>query len=297
MKPPFTYYGGKIGMAETIVRLLPPHRVYIEPFLGSAAVFFAKRPAPHEILNDVDGTVTTFFRVLRDRPNDLERACRLTPYSRDEFHRADLDPDDDLDELERARRFWVRVNQSFVKTAGGRTGWSVTIARTQSAAASARSRIDRFRACARRLAAATIESCDGAELIERLATLDTVVYADPPYPAAARVGRSGAGGDFRCDMGSEEDHRRLAQVLRDTPAAVLLSGYHSPLYDELYGDWWRLEVPVVAHSSKAAGTARSPRVEVVWSNRSLTPPRQMELAGYAVAALSDQHLGGGGGGR
>jgi DNA adenine methylase len=47
--------------------------------------------------------------VLRDRPADLERACVLTPHSRAEHQMAYQAADD---ELEHARRVWVR-----------RTGW------------------------------------------------------------------------------------------------------------------------------------------------------------------------------
>jgi hypothetical protein len=111
MRPPFAYYGGKQGMAELIVSLLPAHRVYIEPFFGSGAVFFAKPPAVIEIINDVDRGVITFFRVLRERPAELERVCALTPHARAEYEAAELG--EDLDDLEVARRFWVKVNQSF----------------------------------------------------------------------------------------------------------------------------------------------------------------------------------------
>jgi site-specific DNA-adenine methylase len=91
--------------------------VYVEPFFGSGAVLFAKAPAVHEVVNDLDGNVVCFFRVLRDRPEELARACCLTPYARDEF-RAALLSGDDLDELERARRFFVRLTQGFGKVSG-----------------------------------------------------------------------------------------------------------------------------------------------------------------------------------
>ena len=268
MKPPFAYYGGKTGMAERICSLLPAHRVYIEPFFGSGAVFFRKGPVPCEIINDLDGGVVTFFRVLRERPQDLERVCRLTPYARAEYRAAVMS--EDLDELERARRFWVRVNQSFGKTAGRQTGFSVTTARSQSTGGSVQGRIDRFHACARRLSRVTIEQCDAADLISRLGTAETLVYADPPYLASTRRGRDRQRpADYLHDMGSEDDHRRLAEVLHKTPAAVVLSGYPSSLYDELYGDWWRMEIPVLVHASNSVTADRGERTEVLWSNRML----------------------------
>jgi len=268
MRAPFTYYGGKTGMSHLIAGLMPAHRVYIEPFFGSGAVFFAKTPAAVEIVNDLDDGIVTFFRVLRDRPDHLERVCRLTPYARAEYD-ATKDLGATYDDLERARRFWVRVNQSFAKTAGRHTGWSVTTARTQSTANSVLGRLDRFEACARRLMATVVEHCDAAGLVERLATANTLIYADPPYLAETRAGQNKRPGDYTHDMGTEDEHRRLAEVLHATPATVILSGYPSCLYDELYGDWWRREIPGLVHSSNAVIAARGERTEVLWANRDL----------------------------
>jgi len=276
MKAPFAYYGGKSRLASWIVSLMPEHRVYIEPFAGSLSVLFAKPQVMHEVVNDVDDAVVTFFRVLRDRRSELEEACRLTPIARTEYELADLDADG-LDDLEIARRFFTRVNQSFAQTAGRQTGWSVTTARTQSKAASVHSRIDRFAACAERLSAVQIENCDAADLVERLATADAVVYADPPYPDAVRVSRGerGTSTDYRADMGTDDDHRRLAKVLNETPSTVLLSGYPCDLYDELYAGWDYADRVVHAHSSNSVRSARTLRTERVWSNRPLA--RQMQL--------------------
>lgn len=262
---PFAYYGGKAGMARRIVDLMPPHRVYIEPFFGSGAVLFAKPPAVHEIVNDADHNIVTFFRVLREQPEELERVCVLTPHARAEYQAADLA--EQLDDVERARRLWVRINQSFAKTGGKTTGWSVTTARNQSVPAGALSRITQFARVAERLARCSIECCDGADLVDRLATLDSVIYADPPYLASTRNGRDREASDYAVDMGTSDAHERLAESLLATPATVLLSGYPSPLYDALYADWWHVDFPVHVHSSNAVSVDRARRVERLWCNR------------------------------
>ena len=272
MKPPFAYYGGKVGMSQRIVSLLPPHRVYIEPYLGCGAVLLAKPRSQHEIVNDLDGALVAFWRCLRDRPADLERACALTPYAREEFEETDLDGD--VDDLELARRFFVRVTQSFGKSAGPSSGWSVTTTRTQSPAISALTKAARFGALAERLAGVVIERYDAPGLIDRLATSDTVIYADPPYLASTRSARGGNGYRIEAD---EEHHERLADALHATPATVLLSGYHSPLYDRLYDGWDRVEVPVRIHASNAVTSERGYRVEVLWSNRELREPEQQAM--------------------
>lgn len=267
MRAPFAYYGGKAGLAQRLIDIMPPHRVYMEPFFGSGAVFFAKPPVTHEFLNDIDGAVVNFFRVLRDEPEQLAHVCRLSPYSRAEWEACREIDEPGLSDLERARRFWVRINQSFGRAIGHRTGWSATTARTQSTAASVASRISTFEACARRLFMASIECCPGSELIERLATDDTVVYVDPPYLGETRrLGRGTRASDYRHDMGEPELHEALAETLNKTPASVVLSGYPSPLYDRLYADWFHTDVKVMVHSSNATTTSREGRTERIWTN-------------------------------
>ena len=69
MRTPITYYGGKQQLADTIVKLIPPHRVYVEPFIGGAAVFFAKTPSECEIINDINSEIVNFYEVVqRDFP-------------------------------------------------------------------------------------------------------------------------------------------------------------------------------------------------------------------------------------
>ena len=271
MNPPFSYFGGKTGMARKLVDLMPPHRVYIETHAGSLAVLFAKKPVMHEIVNDRDDAVVNFFRVLRQQPDELGRLLDLTPHARAEYDAADLEAD--VSDVERARRFFVRVTQSFGKTAGRATGWSVTTARTQSIPGTLRGRTARFAQLAQRLSQVSIENCDAAALVDRLAAPDALVYADPPYVFSTRNSHSAGAkaSDYRCEM-TNDDHRKLAVSLRATPATVLLSGYACPLYDELYGDWHRTDFNVMLHSSNATTTDREGRVESVWCNKPLTPP-------------------------
>lgn len=278
MRPPYPYYGAKVRLSAHLVGLMPAHRVYLEPFFGSGAVFFAKAPGPVEILNDADDAVVTFLQVLRDRPEDLLAACALTPHARSEHERAQLETEEVLDEVERARRFWVRANQGFAKTTHTWTGWSVTTARNQALPSSFATRLARFRPCAERLLGASIECCDGADLVDRLATTDSVVYVDPPYLASTRNHRrAGHEGDYRHDMLDEASHRRLAEVLTTTPAKVLISGYDSDLYAQLYRDWQRTTYEVVSHSANSKSRTRSKRLEVVWTNYEPPTGAQLEL--------------------
>lgn len=270
MKPPVSYFGGKARLAPEIASWFPAHRVYVEPFCGSAAVLFAKARSTHEILNDVDGGIVTFLRVLRDHPEELERLCRLTPYSRDEFDRASVDGD--ITDIERARRWWVRSSQSFGQVATTATGWSTSINRGSNNARSVWNRIDRFAPAAERLASVTIENRNALEIIERYDDPAGVIYCDPPYLGTTRSAMADGkrpAGDYQHEFHSEADHQALAEVLAGAQATVFLSGYDSPLYAELFPGWHRVERRVLRRTSNGRSGACPWATEVVWTNRPL----------------------------
>jgi len=282
--PPTNYYGGKARLAGWIASLLPAHRTYVEPFCGSAAVLFAKRPSPTEILNDLDGAVVNFFRVLRERPTELHRALALTPYARTEYEQLAASYDDpDLDEVERARRWFIRVNQSISHLAGrGRPpGWAAAY-NTNGAdhAHKFAALTDRLEACAKRLRRVHLEQRPAAEVIAKYAKpAAAAIYSDPPYLACTRsVQAKRAGLDYACEYASEADHRALGEVLHAPPAAVLISGYPSGLY----AGWWRLERRVQRPTSNVSGGHGAVATEVLWSNRPLHS--QARLLDHEVTA-------------
>lgn len=272
MKPPFPYYGSKGRLAGRIVNLMPRHRVYVEPFAGSAAVLFSKSPAPVEVINDLDRNVITFFRALRMREDELIRALRFTPYSREEFADADL-VDESIDDLERARRFFVRATQGHnAAGTGGRAGWSNGIRANHTDATATANLVDRLYALADRLRTVVVEHRDALEVIAAHDATDTVFYLDPPYLAGTR--RSGR--DYAHEADGEDFHRSLAAALSAVKGTVLLSGYPSPLYDELYEGWDRLEVSVHRATTNHRGRKGVERgTEVVWCNQPLS--RQVSL--------------------
>src|SRR5437667_11901287 len=85
---PFGWYGGKYSHLKWLLPLLPKSHHYCEPFAGSAAVLLNRNPSPVETYNDIDGQVVNFFRILRDRGEDLVKAIALTPFSREEYYEA-----------------------------------------------------------------------------------------------------------------------------------------------------------------------------------------------------------------
>jgi DNA adenine methylase len=259
LRPPFSYYGGKTKLAHRIVPLLPEHEHYVEPFAGSLSVLLAKPVSRMETVNDIDQRLMTFWRVLRDRPDDLVRVCMLTPNSRAEYKASnDAVPDD----LESARRTWVMLSQG---RKGGTQdkGWRYVLEPVIQGQMHSRltGYINRMNSLALRLALVTLECLDALDIITRYGTCpSTLLYVDPPYLNSSRVGAG-----YAHEMGKAEEHEALANVLSKVDAAVVLSGYPSTLYNDLYDGWYQTDLSTRA--SVGRGIPSSLRTEVLWSNR------------------------------
>lgn len=271
MKPPFPYFGAKQTIAARIVELLPAHEHYVEPYAGSLSVLLAKRPARMETVNDLDGDLMTFWRVLRTRPEELARVCALSPHSRAEYA-ACRDRASSTEELETARRVWVLLSQGRAgATRAAGTGWRYYVnpaGCSTSMPGYLAGYVDRMAACAQRLHAVSLESMPALDMIAKYgASRDVLLYVDPPYLGSTR----GWGDQYVHEMRDDAAHRELADALRDCRAAVVLSGYASDLYDrELFSGWDRVSLPATTGN----GVVRE-RTEVLWSNRPLGIQRSL----------------------
>lgn len=280
--PPIAYFGGKQTVASQIVSLLPTHLHYVEPFAGSLAVLLAKGPSRAETVNDLDRALMTFWRVLRDEPDTLMRACALTPHSRAERELArDLD---DVDDVETARRVWVALTQGRAGQLRP-TGWRHLGAVRSTETSPARvlkGYLQRMPAAIARLRSVSLECRPALEVIDDYGRHPSVLlYVDPPYLSATR----GSSSAYRHEMRTAAHHAELLDVLEVTKASVVLSGYANDLYDRRLAHWCRVEVP----SFTGQGAARRPgaRTEVLWSNAELTYSPTLDMAhGLPVEAQS-----------
>ena len=260
LRPPVKWHGGKHYLASRIVREFHPHETYLEPFGGAASVLLNKPPSPVEVYNDLDQRITRLFRVLRDSGDELHRRLCLTPYSEWEFQRA---AEESEDEIEQARRDFVRWRLSL----GGRgDSFSFTKHRVRRRMADVvsgyLSAIDeQLPLIIERLSTVQILCRPALEVIKKWDSDDTLIYADPPYLPSTREKSSRE--VYDCEM-TVDDHRELADLLLTCRSKVVLSGYPSPLYEELYGSWRTVGFDIANHA--AGGKAKSRKTEMLWLN-------------------------------
>lgn len=184
LRPPLVYLGGKIRLAQRLIELMPPHLHYVEPYAGSLAVLLAKPRVRHETVNDRWQVLVTFWRVLRERPDDLAEACALTPHSRIEHARCEDLTEPGIGDLETARRVWVRLTQGRAGVPF-RTGWRhiqdprATISPLPGYLSGY---IGRIPPAARRLVGVSLECRPALDVIADYGRHeDVLLYCDPPY--------------------------------------------------------------------------------------------------------------------
>ena len=267
-----TYYGGKnrARLQEAILSALQPNHGYLEAFCGSCGVLLNRPPSKYEVINDLDGSVVNYFRVLRERPDELIEALSLTPFAKDEREECKrrLLQLPDLDDVEHARCWYLVMNTGQkglvdcgfrslpAKEAGfGPNTFSYRIRH-------------RLRMVADRLHRVGINNTDGVKMIETVRDRpDWSVFADPPYPLETRTGSS----SYRHE--SDDDlHVRLLDTCIGADCQIVIATFDSEMYRERLSGWHRVEIPIYKVASTIPGKEAP---EVLYVNRM---PVQTSLA-------------------
>jgi DNA adenine methylase len=274
------WHGGKGAhqgkLAKWIVSLMPPHRNYIEPFAGGLSVLLARDPEDprlwlpghqgvSEVINDLDGRLVNFWRVLRDEEqfSRFRRQVEAVPLSRTLWEAAQAHEHGQGDAVADAVAFFVCCRQSLAGRMKGFTPLTRTrLRRGRNGNVSEWvGAVEGLPAVYARLwGRVAVENMPAVELIRQWDGPDTLFYCDPPYPPHTRTARK-VYGDFEM---TEAEHRQLLDVLRSCRGKVMLSGYPSPLYDQVLSDWRRetLDVP----NNAAGGVKKGRETEVLWCN-------------------------------
>lgn len=251
MKPVLKYPGAKNRIADWIISYMPRHTVYLEPFGGSLAVLLNKPRSHIETVNDSDGDIVNFFRVLRDYPEELERAIELTPFAREEYRNAF---EKTGNAVEKARKYCVRCWQGFGNSQLYRNGFkSGQQGHSPNPAKAWMGLPEVMQQAAERLKGVQIENLPAEELLRRYDTEDVFVYCDPPYLKGIRKGYL-----YKHELSIEGQESFLESVLKH-PGKIMISGYDNAMYNEYLRGW------VKAYKATTAETGNK-RTEVIWMN-------------------------------
>ncbi len=257
-KTPISYYGGKQNMIRHILPLIPEHTIYTEAFFGGGAVFFAKAPAPSEIINDTNDMVVNFYGVAKNDFDALKSKIEATPFSRASYTVAlsiyrmpHL-----FDKVQQAWAFYIGTNMGFSCQIGSwgydRYGKQVKKLLNKKMAFD--------REIFERLENVQIEHNDACKVIASRDATDAFHYVDPPYFNSCQSFYSGY---------TETDFENLLKTLSRVKGKFLLSSYPSEILEDhtKKNGWHSREFNKPLFAKKGvAGKSRGRKIEVLTAN-------------------------------
>ncbi len=267
MTAPVIWFGGKSALSPIIAHLVPPAKIFVEPFGGAASVLIQRTPSSLEVYNDIDNDLVNLFRAIQDtqRFNILQHRLTWTLFSRAEFGTAVEILKVSNDKDARAWAFFVVANQGIAGNLAG--SWSRSLSPQGNAPPTVlrwQKRVDALMFFHRRFRNVQIENKDAFELIQEYDSKDTAFYVDPPYLPETRQ----SSGKYKHEISSEQ-HEKLLETLLNLNGSVVLSSYPSDMYFEKLASasWERREFKRWCSSQiRKRRAKRDSRVEVLWRN-------------------------------
>ncbi|PCR90323.1 DNA adenine methylase [Natrinema ejinorense] len=249
----FPYIGGKTRLAEWVIDHLPEHTAYVEPFGGSASVLLNKPRSNVEVFNDKDSDVVTFFRVARERPDELAEWCRYTPFSEqlhdewaDEFFAGER-PSDDIEHA--GKWLFLRYSQ-YAGKVSRKSGFKRESPLDEKGSRNARNWVnapERIQQVAERFRGVSVVHEDFQSVVSRYDSPETAFYLDPPYYEKEDLYRASA------------DHATLEETLCEIDGYAIVSYTDIPpgLYE---GNEWHVVERTVTHSAAGNGKTADERL-------------------------------------
>ena len=266
-RPFLKWAGGKGQLLEQLRPLLPPRIEgrYFEPFVGSAALFFALRPAA-ATLSDANRELVDCYRAVRKRVSDVIAALKSHEYEESRYYMVRGQQPADLDLPARAART-IYLNKTgynglYRVNRAGR--FNVPFGRYTNPGFRSAESIENLRACSRVLRSASLAVRDFGEVASHARRGD-FVYFDPPYVPLSDTSdfTSYVPGGF-----GQPEQERLAAVFAELSRAgvqAMLSNSDTPAVRALYARY-RIDTVTASRSINSRATHRGKVREVVVRN-------------------------------
>lgn len=268
IRPLVKYHGGKGRLHQWVISQFPPHHTYIEPFGGAASVLLNKPSSQVEIYNELEPDMFNLMYIIKTDFDAFLAGVSAFVYSKPVFlEQKSLHKANQFDsELSRAVCFYAVKRMS----RGGlcqRFSWSDRIYSTGPAEEhcwnTALGNLSKVRD---RLLSVEIQNQNAFDLIPKyINDPDCLLYLDPPYLTSTRNFKKAY--NFECSV---QEHERLASLLKNASAKVILSGYGSALYDKWFSGWSKSIKDVANHASQYNGKEKVRKQETLWMNYTLS---------------------------
>ncbi|KJS29547.1 MAG: hypothetical protein VR64_20560 [Desulfatitalea sp. BRH_c12] len=225
MDSPLAYIGGKSKLSKTIISMIPKHRAYCEVFAGAAWVFFRKEPSKYEVINDLDGDLVCFYRVIQNHLEEFLRQFKWLIASREWFEDwKRQQAAGGLTDIQRAARYYYLQRLCFAGRVRGRTFGASPMSRPRINLLRIEEEMSEVHL---RLSGVTIEHLTWQQFIKTYDKPGTFFFLDPPYYKAPHYNHNFGLADFE----------EMAEKLKDLNADFILSIGDHPVMRDVFREF------------------------------------------------------------
>lgn len=267
---PLKYYSAKVSMIADLYPLLPGQfDVYIEPFAGSAALFWQLKMNSNSntryVLNDKESLLINFYEVFTTKFEALKRLVSSTIHSESQHKISrELIKSRAGDPVLLAWAFWLQCTLSFATEPGRGFAYSLKNGVNPTYVSNSKDLI--CQSCANRLEKATVFCRDFSKIPKLFDTPKSFWFVDPPYLGTHT-------GHYSWDKKSEI---RLLEWLDTLKGNFMLCGF-----DNKYRKVWRkgrgfeyLEIEKAARANRK----RSGKTKIETLTMNYKPPKFIQLS-------------------
>jgi len=254
MRSPIRWVGGKGRLVNTLLPLFPSHKGYVEVFGGSAVVLLNKKPSKWEVLNDFDGNLVNFWKVVQQDKDEFIQAFEYEVVSRERFneYKEKYKTGTYKDEIDRAKVFYYIVKSGF----GGDMMYPVF----GTAKDRNRLRLEQIEQdindAYMRIQKVTIENRSFEKIIQTYDSKDTLFFLDPPYRKTKQ---------YKTGAFTDEHYKTLRDLLAESKGDWLVTINDDPYIRDLFKAF-HIQEHGVPYSISKSNTGRERFGELIITN-------------------------------
>ncbi|WP_441280812.1 DNA adenine methylase [Tardiphaga sp. 862_B3_N1_1] len=264
MRPLLRWAGSKRQMLGPLREMLPREdSIYIEPFCGSAALFFDQRPK-RAVLSDINADLINFYAACKSRPRQVFRLSGQLKRTKAEYLKIRKHSPAERSKIARAAYFYYLNRNCFNGLYRTNRQGMFNVPFSASRTGRMLSEEEFLSACAA-LKSARVVSCDFERLIKENLEPEAFFFLDPPYAVKHRQPFT----DYNSQAFGESDLQRLLVCLKaiDDVGAKFAITYDSSVSEKfMLRKRWRQSEIIVRRNIAGFADARRNASEILTTN-------------------------------
>ncbi len=259
--PILRWAGSKRAQASSLAEFWQPHfRTYIEPFCGSAALFFKIAPE-RALLGDINKELITFYRTIALDGRAVYRRFSKYPRNQSTYYRLRTQYPEIQDKLTKAAVFYYLNKNCFNGLYRTNKAGAFNVPYSDNRVGRYPSEDEFLKSC-EQLSCANFRCGDFVDVVTSVVKRGDFVYLDPPYASSGRKPFR----EYHPDSFSVRDIGRLQELLAaidQSGAKFVLSYANSPAIHAIAKKWNHTTHRVRRHISGFSDSRRMATEQVI----------------------------------